>query len=139
MSPVGCAVKLMHYVRDILCLPDSWCENPHHVTIPLGEKRNFLAENGLLGKIQFNSEMTAEDIQMEVCRVFAPPFGLSDAAEGKTIKFRFLQRTGAGSRTPYVPSVSDNFNWNGRNVATLAKSGGIIYIQCMERLEVCML
>ncbi len=138
----GRATKTVHYVRDILCMPPAWCKNPWHVTIPRGEKRNYLAENGLLGKIEFNSEMSAEDIRVEVCKVFASPMGLSedDITEGKTVEFRFLQRTGAGSRTLCAPSVSDTFEWNAKHVSTLAKSGGIIYIQAigvLQGIEVC--
>lgn len=123
-------------------MPVTWCKNPRHVAIPRGEKRNFLAENGLLGKIEFNSEMTADDLRLEVCKVFASPMALSedDLVMGKTIDFRFLQRTGAGSRTLCVPSVSDTFEWSARHVSTLAKSGGIIYIQATDKLkglEVC--
>ena len=133
----GRTTKTVHYVRDILCMPASWCNNPRHVTIPRGEKRNYLAENGLLGKIEFNSEMNAEDIRVEVCRVFSSPMGLSedDIAQRKTVGFRFLQRTGAGSRTLCVPSVADSFEWNARHVSTLAKSGGIIYIQAIDSLD----
>ena len=132
----GHATKTVQYVRDILCIPASWCKNPGHVTIPRGERRNYLAENGLLGKIEFNSEMTAKDIRLEVCKVFVSPMGLSedDIREGKTVKFRFLQRTGAGSRTLCVPSVAEEFEWNARHVSTLAKSGGIIYVQAVDEL-----
>ena len=42
--------------------------------------------------------------------------------------FTYLQRTGPGSRTLCVPSVSSTFEWDGKKVSTLAKSGGIIYI-----------
>ena len=95
-----------------------------------------MAENGLLGKIEFNSEMTAKDTRLEVCKVFVSPMGLSedDIREGKTEKFRFLQRTGAGSRTFCVPSVAEEFEWNARHVSTLAKSGGIIYVQAVDEL-----
>lgn len=124
-------------------MPESWCTNPRHITIPRGEKRNYLAENGLLGKIEFNSEMSAEDIRIEVCKVFASPMGLSedDIAAGKTMGFRFLQRTGAGSRTLCAPSVADTFEWNAKHVSTLAKSGGIIYLHVigiLPGLEVCV-
>ena len=101
----GCTTKTVHY---ILYMPVSWCNNPRHVTIPRGEKRNYLAENGLLGKIEFNSEMNAEDIRVEVCRVFSSPMGLSEVyiAQRKTVGFRFLQRTGAGSYgVPFVSKV----------------------------------
>lgn len=140
----GRATKTVYYVRDILCMPASWCKNPRKVAIPRGERRNYLAENGLLGKIEFNSEMSATEIDLEICKVFASPMGLTstDLENEKRFEFRFLQRAGAGSRTLCVPSVSDTFQWNGRHVATLAKSGGLIYIQALDRLaglEVCEL
>ena len=134
--PGGRACKTTHYVQDILCLPRSWCKNPQHVVIPCGTRRSFLAENGLLGKIQFDSDMSAEEMRIEVCKVFSYPMGLSASER----KLRFLQRTGASSRTLCVPSVSDDFEWNACHVSTLAKSGGIIYIQAIDMLngmEVC--
>lgn len=132
----GHGTKTVNYVRDILCLPTFWCKNPRHVTIPRGEKRNYLAENGLLGKIEFSSDLDANAMKLEVCKVFADPMGLSesDLENGKICDFIFLQRTGAGSRTLCVPSVSESFEWNARHVATLAKSGGIIYIQATSEL-----
>lgn len=74
--------------------------------------------------------MFAQEMIKEVCRVFATPMGLSTSKikEGKTFNFIFLQCAGAGSRTLCTPSVVDTYEWNGRHVVTLAKSGGIIYI-----------
>ncbi len=73
---------------------------------------------------------------MEVSKVFATPMGLtqSDLAHGTPFNFTFLQRTGAGSRTLCRPSITDSFEWNAKHVATLAKSGGIIYIQANSDL-----
>ena len=53
-----------------------------------------------------------------------------------TFKFVFLQRAGAGSKALCVLSLSENFQWNAKNVATLAKSGGTIYIKALETLFV---
>lgn len=80
--------------------------------------------------------MTARQVEEEICKVFARPMGLSIAniEEGFGFSFRFLQRTGAGSRTLCVPSVTESFVWNAKHVSTLAKSGGIIYIQALVSL-----
>lgn len=73
--------------------------------------------------------MSEKEVRMEICKVFAKPMGLCVVTEeGDLLPFKYLQRTGAGSRTLCVPSVATTFEWNGRQVSTLAKSGGIIYI-----------
>ena len=74
--------------------------------------------------------MSAEEMKSEICWVFARPLGLSaeDIQEKRLFPFHYLQRTGAGSRTLCLPAISGSFEWNGRQVATLAKSGGFIYI-----------
>ena len=66
---------------------------------------------------------------LERFKVFAKPMGLCVVIEeGDLFPFKYLQRTGAGSRTLCVPFVATTFEWNGRQVSTLAKSGGTIYI-----------
>ncbi len=132
----GKAPKTTFYVRDMMCLPLSWCRDSKQISVPRLERRNTLAKSGLMGKIELNSEMTEEDVRREVCRVFAVPMGLyeRELEEGTTFPFQYLQRTGAGSRTLCVPSVSPTFSWNGRQVSTLAKSGGIIYIMASRSL-----
>ncbi len=77
--------------------------------------------------------MSAQDICDEICHVFATPMGL-EAEETKHFPFISLQRTGAGSRSLCLPAVSPTFLWNGRQVATLAKSGGFIYIIATKEL-----
>ena len=133
----GRATKCSHYVRDILCLPKSWCDDPGQVVIPRGERRNKLAKNGLFGKISFTSDLSADDMSKEVCTVFATPMGLTESEldRGKLFDFSFVQRTGAGSRTLCEPAVTSAFKWDGRNVSTLAKSGGIIYIRANKSLH----
>ena len=134
--------KETQYVRDILCLPSSWCTMPW-IPIPRGDRRSYLTENGLLGKIEFSSLMSSKDIILEVSRVFASQLGLStsEIEEGKRFNFLFLQRTGAGSRTLCKPSVAESFERNGKHVASLAKSGNLIYIQALDTfpfLQVCI-
>ena len=124
--------KRTTYVRDILCLPREYQGKSGTVVVPRGARRSALAseEVGLFGKIEFQSDWTAERMRKEIFCAFSKAFQLSpeDIAEGKLFPFDYLQRTGAGSRALCVPSVSQSFEWNGRQVSTLAKSGGVIYI-----------
>jgi hypothetical protein len=74
----------------------------------------------------------------EITRVFAMPFGLSteDILAGKRVEFSYLQRTGAGARSLCLPVVTSDFKWSGRQVSTLAKSGGVIYILSAHEIPV---
>lgn len=123
MKPATC------YIRDIMCLPRSYRNvESGNVPIPRTERRNIIAEAGLIGKVEFRSDMTDQEVRQEICKVFASPMGLTKTAieQGDLFPFTYLQRTGPGSRTLCVPSVI--FQWDGKKVSTLAKSGGIIYI-----------
>ena len=64
------------------------------------------------------------------CKAFAQPMGLNsyDLERSNLFSFKYFQRTGSGTCTLCIPSVSESFQWNGKQVSTLAKSGGIIYI-----------
>ena len=77
-------------------------------------------------------------MKREISTVFSKPFNLSpdDIGEGKCFQFDYLQRTGAGSHTLCMPTVTPSFEWSGRQVATLAKSGGCIYILATEDIPV---
>ena len=103
--------RVIRYVRDIVCLPKSWSKNPRQVPIPRKERRNFLAQSGLFGKIEFDSDMSADDMSTEVCRIFSVPMGLTTEKidQGERFRFTYLQRAGAGSRTLCAPSVSSTF------------------------------
>lgn len=122
--------KVTSYVRDILCLPKTWTKDDSRISIPRGDRRSYLAESGLIGKIEFNSDMSDKEVRTEICKAFSQPMGLTsyDLERGNLFSFQYLQRTGSGARTLCIPSVSENFQWNGKQVSTLAKSGGIIYI-----------
>lgn len=134
--------KSVNYLRDIFCLPRSMQSSNGNIVIPRGNRRSSLAHNdvGLLGKIEFQSDWSAEKMNREICSVFTRPFGLSqkEIDNGELFPFQYLQRTGAGSRTLRVPTVSHSFEWNGRQVATLAKSGGIIYILATQDIPVLL-
>lgn len=125
--------KSSQYLRDIFCLPRQLKGKKGTVNIPRGTHRSELA-NHLMGKIEFQSDWSADKMRREICAVFAKPFALSknDVEEGLPFPFEYLQRTGAGSRTLCIPPVSQSFEWNGKQVATLAKSGGVIYILANE-------
>lgn len=142
-SKSGTQPKSVVYLRDIFCLPLDCQSDNGTIAIPRGTRRNFLAskEVGLLGKIEFQSSWTAEKMRQEISLVFARPFELNrDDIEnnGRRINFDYLQRTGAGSRTLCVPTISASFEWNGKQVASLAKSGGIIYILANEDIPSLM-
>ena len=128
--------KISYYSRDVMCLPQKWCTDPGHVTIPRGDRRTHLGACGLMGKIEFNSSMTVQMMSAEICKVFAKPMGLTVAEieRGEIFPFTYLQRTGAGSRTLCIPAVSEGYEWSGRQVSTLAKSGGMIYIMVESTL-----
>ena len=92
------------------------------ISIPRGDKRTAVGENGLIGKVQFDSDMSEDQVRREFCKVFAKPMGLGESDE--LFPFEYLQRTGAGSRSLCRPAVSESFEWSGRQVASLSKSGG---------------
>lgn len=110
------------YIRDIMCLPQSFHSSSGNVSIPRTGKRNAIAEAGLIGKVEFRSDVTDLEVRQEICTVFAKPMGLSKASIdiGDLFPFTYLQRAGPGSRTLCVPSVSSTFQWDGKKVSTLA-------------------
>ena len=48
--------------------------------------------------------------------------------EGHRFPYTYIQKAGAGSCALCAPSVSSSFEWTGKQVSTLAKGGGTIYI-----------
>ena len=132
--------KVVTYTRDIFCLPPNMKGHNAIVVIPRGSRRSALADerSGLLGKIVFEADWCEERMTEEITRVFAKPFDMStaDIESGKRLEFLYLQRAGAGARSLCIPSVTSSFEWSGRQVATLAKSGGIIYILSVQEIPV---
>ncbi len=63
--------------------------------------RDFLAKNGLIGKIHLESWMSEDEIMSEVRSVFKVP--MSNSA---TFLFEILQPTGGSSKTLTIPSLS---------------------------------
>lgn len=102
------------------------------------EKRSALGENGLIGKVQFNSAMSEAEVRVEVCKVFAKAMAMPMCESDELFPFEYLQRTGAGSRSLCRPAVSESFEWNGKQVSSLAKSGGYMYIAASQPLPGCV-
>lgn len=130
------AVKVISYVRDVILLPMEFKKRDGEICIPRCGKRSLLGKAGLVGKLELSSDMSDEDVRREICEVFATPMGLSepDLKINNFFRFTYLQRAGAGSRSLCLPSVKDNFEWNGRQVASLAKAGSFIYLMAEEEL-----
>ena len=87
--------KRIAYVRDIFCLPPECQGRSGTVVIPRGEHRNALANKdvGLMGKMEFYSDWSANRMRREVCSVFAKGFDLTpeSIAEGNLFPFDYLQ------------------------------------------------
>ncbi|XP_019855226.1 PREDICTED: uncharacterized protein LOC109584088 [Amphimedon queenslandica] len=80
--------------------------------------------------------MNEDEVRTEICEVFAAPMGLTvdDIKTGKRFNYTYLLRSGCNSRSLCVPTVKDTFQWTGKQVASLAKSGSFIYILAKELL-----
>ena len=76
-----------------MCLPQSYCNvESGNVSIPCTERRNTIAEAGLIGKVEFRSDMTDQEVRQEICKVFTTPIGLTNAAieQGNLFPFTYL-------------------------------------------------
>ena len=117
----------------MICLPDDHKCEEGTIQIPRGSNRTMLVEAGLLvEKLNlYQLAMSENEIKRRyVVRSWCPWDCVSEdgLAAGNLFPFHYLQRTGAGSRSLCMPAVSQNFQWNGRQVANLCKSGGYMYI-----------
>lgn len=124
------------HVRDIVLLPEEFRSENGSICIPRSTRREKLGKAGLVGKIEITSSMTEDEVRSEICEVFAVPMGLTveDIKNGTRFQFSYLLRSGCNSRTLCVPTVKDTFQWNGKQVASLAKSGSFIYLLAREPL-----
>ncbi len=103
---------IQYFDRDIILLPKSYGKH-NSVKIPRsGAARDFLSQNGLIGKIRLVSDMCEYAILDEMRSVFEKPMG-SD----KCFPFEILQPTGGCSKSLTIPSRSSNFEWNASSVA----------------------
>ncbi len=132
----GGATKVISYVRDIILLPNEFKSDEGDVVIPRNSRREKLGKTGLVGKIEISSDMTEQQVRSEICEVFSTPMGLSaeDIKNGAYFKFSYLQRAGCNSRSLCQPTVKESFQWNGKQVASLAKSGSFIYLIADEHV-----
>lgn len=118
------------YDRDIICLPKSYSGSDRVVKIPRGQRaREYLAENGLLGKIRLTSDMTEDEIMGEIRSVFKRPMD-----DDPLFKFVILQPSGGSSKTLTIPALSSSYTWTASAVAGNVKSP--IYILAEDRLVV---
>lgn len=124
-----------YYVREVVLLPKEYAKG-NIVSVPRCGSRTELGRAGLIGKIEFHSNMSAEEMCTEVCEVFAVPMGLSveDIKSKRFFKYDYLQKAGNGSKSLCVPTTKDTFEWSGRQVASLAKSGSFIYLAARKNL-----
>ena len=122
--------KATHYSRDIILLPAESRSSSGDVVIPRSGKRTLLGRAGLIGKIEIDSAMTDLEVRKEICEVFSTPMGITadDIKHGYVFPFTYLQRAGSGTRALCLPSVKASFEWNGKQVASLAKAGSFIYV-----------
>ena len=124
------ATKVVQYSRNVILLPPQYKNSGRsEVTIPRRSKRGMLGQAGLIGKVEILSNMTELDVRREICEVFSTPMGLTseDIENNRLFPFFYLQ--GSGSHTYCVPSINKaKFEWNGKNVASLAKAGAYVYL-----------
>ena len=120
--------KVYNYDRDILCLPMSYGSKGGTIKIPRGTfVREYLAGNGLIGKIRLSSNMTEKDIFQEIRSVF------KDAMNNNM--FSVLQQTGGACKSLTIPSVSSSYKWTASLVA--GRNAKVpIYILAREELKV---
>ena len=92
--------KVNHYVRDILLLPKEF-EKKKIVSVPRCSARTRLGKAELIGKVEFHSGMSEEEVRTEICEVFSVPMGLKEEnmKNKRLLEFHFLQKAGNSSRT----------------------------------------
>ena len=115
--------------RDIICLPKEYKKGENCIPYPRGKYRARLGREGLVGKVHLTSEMTVDDVGMEIRSVFNRAMG-----GNHSFPFTYLQATGGGSRSLSIPSVSASFQWTAHQVAKLGNQRNTIYIIADEDL-----
>ena len=124
------AQKVVHYNRDVICLPSSYGEGgDKSITIPRGKQRAMLAKMGLQGKVTLTSVMSEDDIRSEIRSAFFEPM-----ENDSSFPFTFFQTSGCGGKMLVAPSLSTSFNWNAQEVSKLGKM--CFYILAGRRLSV---
>ena len=97
-----------------MCFPHNYLVG-NSITIPRSKEiRNFLARNGLMGKIRLSSYKTEEEIMSEIRPVFSGPI-----KNQSNFAFKILQPSGGSSKSLSVPALSPSLN--GRLQSLLGK------------------
>jgi len=99
--------KLFQYERDIVLLPKSYESMSGSIKIPRAhDSWEFLARNGLMGKICLSSSMSESEIMTESFSVFRHAM-----RDDPNFPFIILQQAGGSSRSLVKPSLSASFRW----------------------------
>lgn len=94
--------------------------------------RDYLAKNGLIGKIRLLSDMSEKEILREIRSVFREPM-----RNNRYFLFSILQLTGGASKSLTIPAVSPSFQWTASGVAG-KNAKAPIYIIAREELKVLL-
>ena len=110
-----------------MCFPYNYLVG-NSITIPRSKEiRDFLARNGLMGKIRLSSSMTEEEIMSEIRSVFSVPM-----KNQSNFAFKILQPSGGSSKSLSVPALSSS-----TASAIAGKSSKMpIYVLASDKLEV---
>ncbi|XP_062415740.1 uncharacterized protein LOC119206046 [Pungitius pungitius] len=114
------------FTKDIVCLP--WSTNTIF-SIPRGDTRTKLAEDGLIGKISFSSEWSEVQLKLEITAIFRATFGLS---ENQEFPFEYLC-TIKGCKKLMKPKVTNSFPWGGKEVASICSNTCLYILAGMQR------
>ena len=113
-----------------MCFPYNYLFG-NSITIPHSKEiRDFLARNGLMGKIRLTSSMTEEEIMSEIRSVFSVPM-----KNQSNFAFKILQPSGGSSKSLSVPALSSSFKWTASAIAG-KNSKMPIYVLASDELEV---
>ena len=113
-----------------MCFPYNYLVG-NSITIPRSKEiRDFLARNGLMGKIRLSSSMTEEEIMSEIRSVFSVPM-----KNQSNFAFKILQPSGGSSKSLSVPALSSSFKWTASAIAG-KNSKMPIYVLASDELEV---
>ena len=119
--------KIFKYDRDIICLPKFYAaDGATTLKIPRSASE-FLAKNGLIGKIRLSSDMNETEIFHEIRSVF------NDAMDGnQKFRFKILQIAGGSCKSLSLPSLLASFKWTASSVAGRNAKTPIYILQLMH-------
>ena len=117
--------KIISWDREVVCLPQSYMDLfglDGVLPIPR-KKKDILASFGLVGKVHLESDWTAAEVVAEMKSTF------SEVLQGEDCTFKFLQFTGAGTKSLIVPKVSPSYQWTPKEVAGRADRPVYLFLQ----------